>query len=489
MLARLIAFLTRKSAPAPIRPLHPYLVDRQQYGREVARVVGDIRGRASPELLPMFLCDRNGHVREAAVDRAAELGIPMLLPALVPRLNDWVVPVRIKAQRTVLSMLATLDPEQDLHRALQLLPEVQRLRHAGRADHSEWIAAFERRFIEIVGPERIVAAIGDRHAGIARSCFTLARDRALAATAVLCRTALEAKGNVALERNAIDLARGLDENEQREIHRLALASRTGIVRAEALRALLRTGDPESLALAESMLTDGNAWVRMVAGAFLARGDIDVAGRYAEMLSDAWANARTARACLAGLAESGGKVHLALVRGFTDHAHARVQTAAFLAWIHLAPEEKDEIALRVLRSPWPRVRRLSATFINKHGAYVPLDAGLTLMRMHGDHDQMLHFVRGDPWAPLAVIAELAEARRMDPDFQRTLRAELSAWLDSPTRGYRQPCGELRARLLAEATRQALFELAGDSLYMQRTLAHEFEALDRLARAAPRDDRPI
>lgn len=53
--------------------------------------------RAVGDALSADMCHYSGYVRQAALDRAAELRSLDLLPAIVDRLNDWVPQVRQRA--------------------------------------------------------------------------------------------------------------------------------------------------------------------------------------------------------------------------------------------------------------------------------------------------------------------------------------------------------------------------------------------------------
>jgi hypothetical protein len=459
-------------APAPAAEAPP--TTHRRYNEMIEQRILDVRGCDAVDRLIDYLDDRNGHVREAAIDRAVELGEPALLPALAGRLNDWVAPVRDKARDAVLALLGTLDPDKDAGAALHLLQDVEQLKLARRTDHAAWIANFERRLVEVLGAERILEAIGAKHGRVPQLSFTLARTYALADAFALCRRAFANKGNVALARQAMDMARGLGEAEQQDVYRLALDAPAGLVRAEALRALLRSNTLDPAALAASMLADANTWVRLVASACLARLDIDVPGKYAERIAASASDCRVLRACLAGLAESGGTAHLGLIREYAAYPNARVQIAALLAWVHLAPNDKDDIARHVLRSPHSRVRKLFPKFV-RLGAYVPTDAAISSMRAHGDYEQMLAFAQSTPWTLPEVIATIAAETGANADLRHRLSRELDAWLHSEVLGYTRPTAQQRAFLCQETVRQTLLDLLENAPDKQRRLVQELQSL--------------
>jgi hypothetical protein len=461
--SRLMLRLLGRSPLAP--PAPPRVRSRADFVAEVLRC-------DSLEQLAGYLHAPDGHVREAAVLRTVELGASALLPALAVRLNDWVAPVRNKARNAVLTLLATLDPGNDIDIAMQLLLAVQHLREARRLDHADWITLFERAFIDLLGVPRILNGIGAGQPHIAQACFTLAWDHRLATPSSLCRHALATKGNIVLVRRALDIATDLDDVDRLAIYRQALNARVGIARATALRALLRTEAGDSVDLAMPMLVDGNAWVRLIAITHCAKLGVDVPAQYAERIGALDTTMRTVRACLAGLAESGGRAHLDLVRTLTQHRQGRVQAAAYMAWMHLSPAEKDEIALAVLHSPHRRVRALFIVFARTLGACVPLDTALPLMREHGDHDQMLALAQGLPWTMLEVIATVAADIGDDPAFRHRLRQELFDSLGAADRGYTQPTARQHDFLCQATVQQTLLGLV-DSEHARRKVVFEFQ----------------
>jgi HEAT repeat protein len=470
----LLNFMARLLGSTPAPAVEAPSTALERYNAAVKQMILDARRCDSVDRLIAYLDDRDGYVREAAIDRAAELGAPALLPALVPRLNDWVAPIRDKARAAVLAVLGALNPDKDAGAAMQLLQDIEQLKSARRTDHAAWIARFEQRLVEVMGAERILEAIDAGHGRIPQLSFALARAYALADAFTLCRRALANKGNFALARQAMDLARHLGEAEQQHIYRLALDAPVGIVRAEALRALLRAHATDPVPLATSMLADGNTWVRLVAISCLARQGIDVPGKYADMIAAAEADCGILRACLSGLADAGGPTHLDLVRKYATHPHARVQIAALFAWLHLAPKDKDDIARHVLGSPHRRVRKLFPKLV-RLGAYVPVDVAISCMRTHGDVEHMLAFAQESPWTLLEVIATIAGEAEGDADIRHRLSHELNAWSRLTVLGYTRPTAQQRAFLRRETVQRTLLDLLDNAPDERRRVAHELQSL--------------
>ena len=446
--------------PAPTAPA---------YSKHIAGMVAAARHRNTVDDLIADIAHYNGHVREAALKRAAELRSLDLLPAIVDRLNDWVPQVRQRAQALVLDWLPLLDADA----GIRLLGTVQHLRVARRTDHSAWLQAFEQAVVAQVGADRIAAAVSGGDAIVARTCYRLLAEHGLVDPAALVRLGLSNGMDIVLAHKAAESLVRLSADDREALGRLALRSHFGMVRASALRSLLSDGTETHRTLATDMLADPNSWVRLVANSWLERHGIDSAPLFAARLGAPDSSIAVLRACLMGLAETGKRDHVDLVRRMTTHPSARVRSHAFSAWRQLAPVDKDLIAQRVLADESPRVRKAVLTMSRKHGAFVPVDVAWSLLRERGDVDLMLRYVQSEPWRHLALIAELETASRSDPALRERLRHELIAWIDSSRLHYTRPADVLRAGLAQPDARTGLLALLGRDDWRARELVSQLD----------------
>lgn len=448
--------------PASEPPSHaPYTAD----------IIAEVRQQDDPNALATDMGHYSGYVREAALERANALRAPALLPAIVERLNDWVPQVRARAQALVLDWLATLD----VGAALRLLGALQHLREARRSDHASWLDEVERIVVAHVGAGRIVEGVANPDVAVARTCFRLVEEHGLADPATRVRLGLAHGTDIVLVRKAAEALVLLDGPEREKMARLALQSHFGIVRATALRRLLADEVDGGEELAVDMLADPHGWVRLVASTFLERRGVDSAALYAARLTAPGTANTVLRARLMGLAETGKRTHLDLVRGMTSHPSARVRVNAYAAWLHLAPEDKDDIARRVLADGARRVRTLVMSMHRKHGAFVPVDDALALLRAHGDVELMLRYAEHEPWRWLQLILELEPASGADADLRAHLRDQLIAWIDNARWSFLRATPAQRALFAEPATQVILHALLGHDPMRAAALAFEFRTM--------------
>jgi hypothetical protein len=458
--------------PAPDAPAaQPAAPTPSPHARVIAALIVEVRRRDRVDALSADMAHYNGFVREAALQRAAGLRSTDLLPAVVDRLNDWVPQVRQRAHDLVLEWLPLLDADA----AVRLLGAVQHLRMTRRADHSAWLQAFEQAVVAQVGADRIAAEVAGTDAILARTCFRLLAEHGLVDPVTLVRLGLTNGTDIVLAHKTAEALARLSAEDRETLGRPALRSPFGMVRATALRSLLSDGADTHRALATDMLADSNSWVRLVANSWLERHGIDSAPLFAARLEAPDSSITVLRACLMGLAETGKRDRLDLVKRMTAHPSARVRSHAFAAWRHLAPDDKDLIAERLLADESRRVRQAVLTMSRKHGAFVPFDVAWPLLRERGDVDLMLRYVQSEPWQRLALIVELEPASRSDPVLRERLRHELIAWIDSSRLHYTRPTDSQRARLAQPDARADLPALLGRDDWRARELAFQLDNL--------------
>ena len=449
-----------EKVPVANEGLQPPSAPKRHAGAQWELAVADVQTCSSEQALGEYMQHYNGRVREAALKRAADLASPLLLPAAVGRLNDWVPQVRLRARDLVLRLL----PLADANTALQCIPAIQHLKQAGRDDHSAWISLFEQALVDLAGGPRLVAGIRDPDSFVARTCYRLVEEYGLATPAMRISQALSRDADIVVARHAVAALGQLEGDARAESTKLALRSHIGMVRAVALRSLLAEDGNEHEALAVDMLADSYDWVRLVAAAYLGRRGIDSAAIHAARLASPETTVAVLRASLMGLAESGAAHHIDAVRGMTAHPSARVQVQAYLAWLRLEPEKKDEIARLVLTSRFQRVRKLVLSMFRKHNAYVASDGAIRLLQLHDDVELMLAYAAHQPWNWLELILQLEPRSRTEPTLRELLARELARWEFGSAHTQAQPTEAQRLLFKQEDTMrnlQALLRELADS----------------------------
>ena len=417
--------------------------------------IGAIARATTLDQLGLLVVDRDGYIREAALDACARHALPGVLPLLVGRLNDWVPQVRAAAQRALAAIIPLASPSE----LLATLPEVYQLALASRAQHAHWIASFEGIVLARVDPADLLQAVRQGEAKVARAAFRLLAGSGTSTPAALFEAVLEARPDIVLATQAFDHvdAAGVVLDEALLVR--ALGMRVPALRARALQALIARGRTDHV---QQALFASHARVRAVAVAWLGTQGTDVGRMYLEKLRTPGAPAALVALCLAGLGllRSHGCLDEALV--WLDDGHVSIRAAAATAWFQLAPDAKDAIAARMLDDPSPRLRKFALELVRKHGAYVPFAHARTVLLRHGDDKRLLAFAALDPWNWLETILSLAADLQADPQAdparRQRLQSELWAWLGRSGRVYSAPDAAQRSRLATLLHGEAFQELA-------------------------------
>ena len=171
----------------------PYAYSKE-YFRDVAT------STSAPHVI-RALNDYSGYVRQAAVERAAQLRLPAFAPAIVARLNDWVPQVRDAARSALLILL----PAMPADAALAILPATINLRNAGRYDQADWLDRIERDLLGQLTSAFLLAGVRNAEAKVARACFDILYRHAALDTAQLIVAALAARSDIVIGRKAAAL--------------------------------------------------------------------------------------------------------------------------------------------------------------------------------------------------------------------------------------------------------------------------------------------
>lgn len=388
---------------------------------------------ASIAHLIAYIEHHDGHLRQAAIERALAERAPGLLPLLVERLNDWVPQVREAARNAVLTLL----PTQTSHDILGVLPQIAGLRGKGRALHQPWLERFESALLTQISTEKFLTAVNGRDMRLARASFDLLQRHGLVGPAVLSELALSSRADIVLAVRAAASIAQLPSGEQLKLYTSAMKSHFGPVRTMAIQGLLRVGGQEEKhLLAQACLLDPQSSVRSSAIAFLVAQGGDVKATYRALLAASDAVAGKICIALASLAGLRDPRDIDLVQHFTKHPLASVRRAACQAWLRLAPSDKDTVAITALDDDASSLKKLALEMVRRSGAFIPFDVILTKLLFSRSWWALLAAAKAERWNWLEAIASIAQATDAPPEIREALKSELIDWM-AYNRAYTRP----------------------------------------------------
>ncbi|MGH3389458.1 MAG: HEAT repeat domain-containing protein [Actinomadura sp.] len=362
-------------------------------------------------------CSTDGYVRERALAAPAMGTDPRLLPVLVIRTADWVVPVRAQARAMLPGALASAGTEE----LLLAVGVALEMRDWRRGDFA--VAAVTQALR--TAPDQTLAA-ARRTTGLRtrRLGYEIWLDGGHADLDALLAAVLAERDIVCRSRStdaAVDLAvRAGRENTLRRL----LACRSARVRAAALTGLVKLGQPEAGA---EFLSDSSPMVRATAQWATRRANREPADHYRAALLGATA-APAVRGLVAGLGECGNAGDLDLLMPFLHDDRARVRAETVRAIRRLDGELTQLTAL--LTDPAPIVVRAVSRALRTQPDLVPADQLWELLCDEGraQHVRLGVFnqlIARDAWT--RINADLTLITTADAQLGTRARADLATWL--------------------------------------------------------------
>ncbi|MEU1589591.1 hypothetical protein [Micromonospora sp. NPDC005710] len=366
------------------------------------------------ELLHLVVagCHHDGRIREAAVAHLADHRHPAALAVLALRTVDWVAQVRQRAREAIED---SWSPSRGSMTQLAEMAFALRGRNEGA-----WLA--ERveaalRDLPLDGLEPLLTA---RDRRTRRAAYRAATTGGLLSVHRLTTAAM--KDDDLPIRTMCAQAAVAATSDPAQVRTL-LASRTALVRAEALQAVTAVGE---LAAAESALSDRHPLVRAIAQAALRRSGADPALSYRLLCGG---SEPPVPGAVAGLGETGDAADARLVRPWLAHPRSRGRVEAVRALRRLGVTRSAEL-LPLLRDESGAVtRQVVVALRHDLGALAPGMLEGLLSLSNAPHVRFAGYrllTAGNAWQRLITNLRLID----DPDdrLRGNVRSDLTAWLN-------------------------------------------------------------
>jgi HEAT repeat protein len=409
----------------------------------------DLRDEPAVACLGLVSCTWDGHVREAAVARLARAPVPLALPWLLLRVNDWVPAVRIRATTAVLGFMDAVNAPA-LVANLEL---VMRLESCGRADHAPLIGAVSTLLREPAARPAVLEGLRHDARGVREVCADLllgARD--VDPVDIARRVRRDPAVGVRLL-TARACRQRLDQRAYAPAFELLAADPFPVVRAEMLEGLAERDAARAQQVLPPALFDRSAAVRYTVRHLLTRLSpaLDVRAAYHERLPRATGSDLTA--CLLGLAETGAGPDAATVRPFVSHPRSSVRAAAVRALAHLAPNAEADLFLQLVHDRSAGVSRAAAEALRSRLHLLGSDA----LWQAFERDETPHVRR----RLLSLFARLSKWRQLNyclravtlsaGDQRRVAVAAVEKWLSRANQSFASASGSELEDARAELAR--------------------------------------
>lgn len=409
-----------------------------------SRDIASALANGEPDLLRLVVaaCHHNGRIREAAVAHLAGQTHPAAVAVLAMRACDWVAEVRQRARTIVEGWPSLSGP------ALITLVEMA-FALRGRRDGG-WLAGHVDTIMNGLPATEMGPLLAARDRRVRRAAY---RATIVAGQLSLGQLTTAAVRDADLPIRVMCARAAVQSATDPEQLRGLLASRTALVRAEALHALALAGE---LSVAEAALTDRHPLVRETAQAALCRAGIDPAMSYRRFA----ASEIPEPGAIAGLGETGTDADAEIIERCLSHPRARGRAEAIRALRRLGVNRPAAVIPLLCDESGAVTRQVVVTLRRDSGS---LDRSVLSSLLAQDNPAHVRFAgyrlltAGDAWERLATNLRLVDDS--DGRLRANARADITTWLqrDAATT-YQTPASGRRTELdrLIERARPSLGE---------------------------------
>jgi HEAT repeat protein len=296
----------------------------------------------------------NGHVREAAVVALAGESAPDVLPFLLFRANDWVLPVSMRARSALVNRLNA----SNVDAWVKMLPYEAHVRGLRRRDVA---VLFDEAHGLILHPDNracLTRAIQDPSSHVRRSFVLILQSLPENEQGAWLSVAMQDRDPVVAARAAVAFFQRSETSQEPDFVQTLTRHRVARVRALALSALWKQSTASAVDRTTELLFDPVRSVREVAQFELRRGSsIDPLKVYESALASP--EKHDLSVVIAGLAEVGSRLHAPAIAPFVDSPRVDVRYAALAALAKLDGDGYVNVFLEVLHGNRPRLIRIAS----------------------------------------------------------------------------------------------------------------------------------
>lgn len=410
----------------------------------------------------------SGRNREKAIRALAASADTGALPFILLRLNDWVHQVRTAADRWF-DTLGDRITTQDL---VESLPILAALSERSQGASSKRVALLIERVANEASTEELVNSLlaGEPRARIL-ALELLTKKGLVEEFDVQARLLRHPDPIPAVL--MLKVFRSQSHELSSSTIRLALASRSAMVRRSTLYQLSTSQLGEYQDILPELLKDDSKGVRQLAQFHLTknRPKEDVLAQYETLLSHPSTSARLVSVAIQGFHECGGKWPVERYELLANHGTTRIQQTIMIVFGSAWFEEALPWILSVLESPIDSpLTKTAYSLVRRRPHAVPLSSlrewALDCRRTDTVRFRALTLICGrSKWEQLPALLQLIQA--CPALFKDRVRLRLHAWLADYNRSQVQP-----TRQQVEDTKRLLEEAASQ---LDDMLRREFHAL--------------
>lgn len=392
-------------------------------------------GYASVSLFEFATFHRQGYVREAAVNRLAQITDGSELPFLLLRLNDWVTNVRDAAYAAIRSRLTP----NYAPRFIGNLALVSGLEQATRSDHKQLVQTIYQLLQTAECRAMLIESLRSEDRWIKRASFKLAWNSNEPDLPEILRMALDEKDTVVRMWAAKRVGSAFTGAVLDYFREVMKRNKFMPIRREALRILARQDSPELLAELQTALLDTHASMRGEARYHLRQlNKIDLAAFYRDHLSAG----EDLYSVISGLGETGARSDDHLIAPYTSHHSGKIRAAAIRALAKLNRNADVEIFITALEDEVPHVSYQALRVLAEKASVINADRIWELFRSaahaHVKRNALSLIARLSKWDSIPYLVQAV--RDPDNNIRVMSKTAIQRWLKHFNKSFSSPTSE-------------------------------------------------
>jgi HEAT repeat protein len=399
-----------------------------------------------PTILGLASCNANGYIREAAVQRLADLHTDGAeLPFLILRLNDWVPQVSDPARHAIRQRFTpTFAPA-----FVRCLPLIFALQGKQR-NNQQGIFISTLRFLQREESRPAMQdALQSANPRVRRLALRVLAETPGGGPLDLLQQQLETP-DPALRLAAARAVRKLLHGDSLRALLLNLtADKVAVIRREALTALAEQFPEAAEPVLRAALLDPHVSIRDAARFHLVLcGQRDFSEFYRAAVQRH--TAKPLEAALAGLGETGAPTDTALIQPFASHERIALRRTAVRALARLTPKDSVQPFLTALQDPSRGVAKIAARILEDRASNLDAQLLWPLYTSGSSPDLIVHLLgKISAWDAAPHLIQVATSN--NKPLAATAHRALTTWAKNPRLLYTRPT-PTQAQSLAQSLSQ-------------------------------------
>lgn len=364
----------------------------------------------------------SGYTRESAVIELESYPSEKTIDALIERANDWVPQVRRAAQNVLLRICN----DKTVPYFINQLHKIYHLKECKREDHTAFVNNIQQLLLRY--NVNALTTLNKCDSVSALLYTRLLKKSGKIDLLQLAHACLE-HSHMSVRLYAVSLSSKLEETQGKALQLKGIEDKSGIVRRNALRLLLRHHSESSYRLSLNFLYDKEKSVRSQALFYLKNNGFKCKQAFIEQLSTE--NLHRQRVAIWGLTELFAKSAVDLIFPSLHSTYPSIRTLALKACFVLCEEDLlEEIVEKMLNDNSSRVMKECSRLYKKNSVHIGNEALIKAINSQANEKNYRYILKMthtmNKWEQLILLSEIS--RSANSSLRTEIEKTLQLWVN-------------------------------------------------------------